>query len=223
MTNSIISIDEETLKTNLQDIIKKTVQEIINGFLDEEAKELVGAEKYERADNRKAYRSGHYKRKLTTTCGDVELEVPKLRNATFHTAIIERYKRRETSIEEALVEMYLAGVSTRRINDISEMLWDSSVSAGTISNLNAKVYENIEKWRNRTLCGKYPYVYVDGIYLKRNWAGNYSNIAILVAIGINEEGKREIIGCSEGFSESKDSWKEFLLWLKGRGLYGVRL
>ena len=163
------------------------------------------------------YRSGHYKRKLGTSSGEVVLEVPKLRGVTFQTAVIERYRRRETSVEEAIIEMYLAGVSTRRIEDVSEILWGAGVSASTVSNLNKKAYKSVEEWRSRPLFGKYPYVFVDGIYLKRSWDSSYENVSIMVAIGVNEEGHREIIGCSEGFTESKESWKEFCYGSKSEG------
>ena len=223
MSNPIVSVDEETLKGDLRELVRKTVQDTINALLEQEAEEMVGAERYERTAGREAYRSGHYKRRLTTTSGQIELDVPKLRGATFQTAVIERYRRRETSVEEAIIEMYLAGVSTRRIEDVSEILWGAGVSAGTVSNLNEKAYKSVEEWRSRPLSGEYPYVFIDGIYLKRSWGGSYENVSILVAIGVNGDGRREIIGCAEGFTESKDSWKEFLLWLKGRGLSGVRM
>ena len=223
MSNPIVSVDEETLKGDLRELVRKTVQDTINALLEQEAEEMVGAERYERTAGREAYRSGHYKRKLTTTSGQIELDVPKLRGATFQTAVIERYRRRETSVEEAIIEMYLAGVSTRRIEDVSEILWGAGVSAGTVSNLNEKAYKSVEEWRSRPLAGEYPYVFIDGIYLKRSWGGSYENVSILVAIGVNGDGRREIIGCAEGFTESKDSWREFLLWLKGRGLSGVRM
>ena len=223
MSNPIVSVDEETLKGDLRELVRKTVQDTINALLEQEAEEMVGAERYERTAGREAYRSGHYKRKLTTTSGQIELDVPKLRGATFQTAVIERYRRRETSVEEAIIEMYLAGVSTRRIEDVSEILWGAGVSAGTVSNLNEKAYKSVEEWRSRPLAGEYPYVFIDGIYLKRSWGGSYENVSILVAIGVNGDGRREIIGCAEGFTESKDSWREFLLWLRERGLRGVRM
>jgi len=115
----------------------------------------------------------------------VNLHVPKLRRQTFETAIIERYRRREASVEEALIEMYLAGVSVRRVEDITEALWGTRVSPGTISNLNKKVYRKIEAWRNCPLEEEYPYVYLDGIVLKRSWAGEVSNVTVLVAIGVS--------------------------------------
>lgn len=99
------------------------MRDVINRLLEEEADGLVNAERYERTADREAYRSGHYKRKLVTSAGEVVLEVPKLRGATFQTAVIERYRRRETGVEEAIIEMHPAGVSTRRIEDVSQILW----------------------------------------------------------------------------------------------------
>ena len=176
-----------------------------------------------RTDDRVDTRAGHYHRKLVTKAGTVDIKVPKLRKLPFETGIIERYKRREESVEEALIEMYPAGVSVRRVEDISEALWGARVSPGTISNLNQKVYSQIEQWRNRELVTEYPYVYVDGIYLKKNWGGVIDGIAILIAIGVNSDGNREVIGAMEGGKEDKDSWLRFLRHLKERGLRGVRL
>ena len=221
MSANIVSVDEESLRNDIKNLVRKTVEETLNALLDEEASELVGAERYERTAGREAYRSGHYTRRLVTGAGEVELSVPKLRGATFQTAVIERYRRRETSVEEAIVEMYLAGVSTRRIEDVSELLWGAPVSSGTVSNLNERAFASIETWRQRPLEGGYPYVFVDGIYLKRSWGGSYENVAVLVAIGVNSAGDREVIGCSEGYTESAESWREFFSWLKGRGLSGV--
>ena len=119
MSANIVSVAEESLRSDLRELVRKTVQETPNALLDEEADEMVGAERYERTAAREAYRSGHYKRKLVTTSGKVVLDVPKLRGATFQTAVIERYRRREASVEEAIIEMCLAGVPTRRIEDVS--------------------------------------------------------------------------------------------------------
>lgn len=120
--------------------------------------------------------------------------MPKLRRLTFETAIIERYRRREISIEEAIVQMYLAGVSVRRVEDITEALWGTRVSSGTVSKLNQKVYKHIEAWRSRPIEGTYPYVYLDGIVLKRSWAGEIKNVSILAAIGVDSDSYRRILG-----------------------------
>ena len=120
--------------------------------------------------------------------------------------------------------MYLAGVSVRRVEDITEALWGSKVSSFTISELNKKAYVHIEDWRNRPMQGgRYPYVYVDGIYLRCNWGGEFENVAILVAIAVNEDGYREVLGGAEGMKEDKASWVNFFQWLRGRGLDGVKL
>lgn len=223
MSDNILQLNEAAIKGELKDLVKNSVEETLNALLDHEADELVNAERYERSGDRKGYRSGHYDRNFTTTSGDVTLHVPKLKCIPFETAIIERYRRRETSIEEALIEMYLAGVSVRRVEDITEALWGTRVSSGTVSNLNQKAYEHIEKWRCRPLTGNYAYVYVDGVYLKRSWGGEIQNVSVLVAIGVNQDGYREILGAAEGMKEDHESWKNFFLWLKERGLNGVRL
>ena len=138
-----------------------------------EADRLCNAQRYERSEARQDTRAGHYERKLQTKAGEVRLKVPKLRAQTFETAIIERYRRRESSVEEALIEMYLAGVSVRRVEDITEALWGTRVSPSTVSGLNKKIYATIEAWRNRPIEGEHPYVYLDGIVLKRSlgWRG----------------------------------------------------
>lgn len=223
MSDNIIQLNEDLIKNDLKELVRNSVEETLNALLDNEADALINAQKYERSPERVGYRSGHYSRNFQTASGNVSLKVPKLKGIPFETAIIERYRRRESSVEEALIEMYLAGVSVRRIEDITEALWGAKVSPGTISNLNKKAYENIEEWRSRKLSSEYPYVYVDGVYLKRSWGGEIQNVSILVAIGVNSDGYREIIGAAEGMKEDKDSWYNFLAWLKARGLKGVRL
>lgn len=180
MSEPIVTLNEESLRADLRELIRKTVEEMPSGLLEEEAGDLVGAERYERTVDREAYRAGHYERKLATTSGEVTIRMPKLKGMRFTTAIIEHYRRRETSVEEAMIEMYLAGVSTRRIEDVSEILWGSSVSAATVSNLNEKAFEAVEEWGSRPLERAYLYVYVDGIYLKRSWGGSYENVAGMV-------------------------------------------
>ena len=223
MSDNIIQLNQEIIHNELKDLVRNSVEETLNALLDNEAEQLVNAGKYERSEERQGYRSGHYKRNFQTTAGEVELKVPKLKGGPFETAIIERYRRRESSVEEALIEMYLAGVSVRRVEDITEALWGTKISPGTISNLNKKAYEHIEEWRTRPLSGNYPYVYVDGVYLKRSWGGEIRNVSVLVAIGVNSEGYREILGAAEGMKEDKESWRSFFVWLKERGLTGVRL
>jgi hypothetical protein len=136
----------------------------------------------------------------------------------FVRKILYVIRRRKSSVEEALIEMYLAGVSVRRVEDITEALWGTRVSSSTVSELNKKIYATIDAWRNRPIEGEHPYVYLDGIVLKRSWAGN---VSLLVAIAVTSEGYREILGICEGAKEDKAGCS-FLKHLKGRGLTGVR-
>ena len=207
MSEKIVQLNEEIIKGQLKELVRGSVEETLNELLEREAESLTQAARYERSEARQGYRSGHYDRNLTTTSGDVTLHMPRLKGVSFETAIIERYRRRESSVE-----------------DITEALWGSKVSPATISELNKKAYVHIEDWRNRPLQGgRYPYVYVDGIYLRRNWGGEYENVAILVAIAVNEDGFREVLGAAEGMKEDKASWVSFFQRLRGRGLDGVKL
>ncbi|HYW76099.1 MAG TPA: IS256 family transposase [Gammaproteobacteria bacterium] len=216
-------IDEAKVQGHVDQVVRESVEQTLNGLLDAEAKALCGAERYERTDARKDTRAGSYTRKLQTKAGEVKLKVPRLRSLPFETQIIERYKRRESSVEEALIEMYLAGVSVRRVEDITQALWGTKVSPSTVSELNQKVYRQIDEWRNRPIEGDHPYVYLDGTFLKRSWGGEVKNVAILVAIGVAEDGYREVLGIAEGGKEDKQSWLTFLRQLKQRGLSGTRL
>jgi transposase-like protein len=219
----VIQIDEGQIKDHLGELVRGTVEETLNNLLDAEADQLCNAARYERTEARKDTRAGYYERGLHTKAGEVKLRVPKLRQQKFETAIIERYKRRESSVEEALIEMYLAGVSVRRVEDITQVLWGTKVSPGTVSNLNKKIYKRIEEWRNRPIKEHFPYVYLDGIVLKRTWAGEVRNVSVLVAIGVSSTGHRKILGVAEGHKEDKAGWSGFLRHLKVRALTGVKL
>ena len=221
--SNVIRIDDERIQEHLGKIVRGSVEDTLNALLDAEADRLCNAGRYERNAERSDTRAGTYSRKLHTRAGEVTLNVPKLRQQTFETAIIERYRRREASVEEALMEMYLAGVSVRRVEDITEALWGTRVSPGTVSNLNKKIYAQISAWRDRPIEGTHPYVYLDGIVLKRTWAGEVRNVSLLVAIAVNEDGYRDILGIQEGAKEDKAGWSNFLKHLKERGLRGVEL
>ena len=159
-------------------MVRSSVEETLNELLEKEAESLTQAAHYERSEAWQGYRSGHYDRNLTTTSGNITLHMSRLKGVSFETAIIEQYRRRESSAEEALIEMHLAGVSVRRVEDVTKALWGSKDSPATISELNKKAYVHIEGRRNRPLQGgRHPYVYVDGIYLRRNWGGEYENVA----------------------------------------------
>jgi len=219
----IIQINEARVRDHLAEMVRGSVEDTLNAMLQKEADELCQARRYERKAERVSTRAGTYERKLETKAGEVTLRMPKLRQVPFETAIVERYRRRESSVEEALIEMYLAGVSVRRVEDITEALWGTRVSPSTVSELNQKIYGTIEAWRARPIDAEYTYVFLDGIYLKRSWGGEVRNVSVLVAIGVGLDGFREILGVAEGAKEDKASWTNFLRSLKERGLTGVKL
>jgi len=221
--SKVIRIDESEIRGHLDKMVRGTVEEALNAMLDAEADAMCNAQRYERSPDRVDTRAGHYTRKLHTKAGEVEVKMPKLRKQTFESAIIERYRRRDISIEEAIVQMYLAGVSVRRVEDITEALWGTRVSSGTVSKLNQKVYQHIERWRTQPIEGEFAYVYLDGLVLKRSWGGEVKNVSVLAAIGVDQDGFRRMLGVAEGHKEDKAGWLGFLKHLKARGLKGVRL
>ena len=224
MSNQILQVDENMLETKLDRLVSRKGEELLNAMLDAEADEITGAARYERASGRRAYRAGHYERNLTVKAGTMTLRVPKLKGAVFESAVIERYRRREQSVEEALIDMYLAGVSTRQVDDISRLLWGERMPSQTLSDKLKRVYEDIDQWRNRPLAAhSYPYLFVDGVWHKRTWGGSVENVSVLVAIGVDDTGHREVIGVAEGMKEDKASWEQFVRSMIERGLRGVRL
>ena len=218
-----IKIDEKEIQDHIDGLVRQSVEDTLNALLNAEADAICHAGRYQRTPDRLDTRAGSYHRKLLTKAGEVDLKVPRLRSLPFETEIIRRYQTKQSSVEEALIEMYLAGVSVRRVEDITEALWGAKVSPSTVSDLNQKIYGKIEEWRMQPITGEHPYVFVDGIYLKRSWGGEVQNVAVLVAVGVNEDGYREILGIAEGSREDKESWRNFLRYLKGRGLKGVKL
>ncbi|KAB7432539.1 IS256 family transposase, partial [Bifidobacterium longum] len=218
-----LQVDQAMLETTLDRMVRKSVEETLNAMLDAEADEITGAARYERSGERKAYRAGHYERDLTVKAGKMSLKVPKLKGAVFESAVIERYRRREESVEEALIDMYLAGVSTRQVDDVSQLLWGDRMPSQTLSDKLKKVYADIDEWRGRPLEQDYPYLFMDGVWHKRCWGGSVENVSILVAVGVGMDGRREVLSVAEGMKEDSESWREFIKGMLARGLKGVRL
>jgi len=222
MPEPIVTLDEDSLGSDLRELVRRTVGDTLNGLLEAEAEDLVGAGRHERAADREAYRAGRCDRGPTTSSGEVTARTPKLEGVRFTTAITERCRRRESSVGEAMTEMRLAGASTRRIEDVSEILWGPSASAATVSNLSERAFASVEEWRNGPLERACPYVCVDGIHLRRSWGGSCESVAAMIAIGVSDDGCREVIGAAEGFTGSSGRWRESLSWLRSGGLRGAR-
>ena len=206
-----------------QDLIRGIVQVAVQEFLEAEMEEALGAAKGERTEGRLGYRSGYYPRKLIARVGTLELRVPQDRQGRFSTEIFSRYQRSEKALVAALIEMYVQGVSTRKIKAVSEELCGHEFSASTISELNATLDDELEKFARQRLDGEYPYLILDARYEKVREDGVIRSRAVLVAIGIDWEGRRRILGVELAGRESATSWREFLLGLKARGLCGVRM
>ena len=226
MTRKSSSKSVEELKVMLsqeEDLLRPIVQIAVQEFLEAEMQEALGVGKGERSAERLGYRSGYYPRKLITRVGTLELRVPQDRQRRFSTEIFSRYQRSEKALVAALVEMYVQGVSTRKVKAISEELCGHEFSASTISELNTKLDGELERFARQTLEAEYPYLIVDARYEKVREDGVIRSRAVLVAIGIDWEGRRRILGVELAHRESATSWREFLLGLKARGLRGVRL
>jgi len=205
------------------DFLRPLVQKVVQEVLESEMEDLLQASKHERSDGRTGYRSGYYPRGLVTRVGKIELQVPQDRQGRFSTQVFERYQRSEKAFVTALSEMYIQGVSTRKVTKITEELCGHEISASTISTLNRKLDAQLQLFAHRPLDQEYPYLILDARYEKVREDGVIRSRAVLVAIGINWDGRREVLGVELANRESRSSWKDFLLGLKKRGLHGVEL
>ncbi|WP_043700522.1 IS256 family transposase [Tepidimonas taiwanensis] len=204
-----------------RDLLKDLMREALQAVLEGEMTEFLGAAPGERTERRQGYRAGYYSRSLVTRIGKLELSVPRDRNGEFSTALFERYQRSEKALVAALAEMYVQGVSTRKVKAITEELCGHGFSASTISQINKGLDESLARFANRPLKEAYPYLILDARYEKVREVGVVQNQAVLVAIGINWEGQRQVLAVELANRESQSSWKDFLLKLKERGLAGV--
>ena len=206
-----------------QDFLRSLIQEVVQQVLEAEMEEALGAGKGERTPNRQGYRSGYYGRTLITRVGKLELRVPQDRQGRFRTEVFERYQRSEKALVAALSEMYVQGVSTRKVKAVTEELCGHEFSASTISRINQNLDEELEKFAQRKLEDAYPYLILDARYEKVREDGVIRSQAVLIAIGVDWEGRRNVLAVELAHRESLSSWKEFCLGLKKRGLKGVDL
>ena len=219
-----VSVEPAQLKSVLmeqKDFLLPVVQEAVQAILEVEMEECLQAGKYERKDERTGYRSGYYRRRLITRVGTMVLRVPQDRAGQFSTQVFEQYQRSEKALVAALAQMYVQGVSTRKVAAITEELCGHEFSATSISTITARLDERLEQFSRRGLEAEFPYVVVDARYERVREGGVIVKRAILVALGIDWEGRRQVLGVEYANRESTTSWREFLLGLKERGLNGV--
>jgi putative transposase len=221
--NSAKKLEWKEVLAGQEDFLRPLIREVVQQVLEAEMDEAVGAEKGERTSNRQGYRSGHYGRTLVTRVGKLELRIPQDRQGRFRTEIFERYQRSEKALVGALTEMYVQGVSTRKVKAVTEELCGHEFSASTISRMNQTLDKELEKFAGRRLEDAYPYLILDARYEKIREHGVIRSQAVLVAIGIDWEGRRCVLAVDLANRESSSSWKEFITALKQRGLNGVEL
>ena len=214
-------IDVQGLLESEDDYLRAMVSAIVEATLEAEMTAALGAEKGERSVRRLGYRSGYYTRSLVTRVGALELRVPQDRDGRFSTRLFERYQRSEKALVAALAEMYVQGVSTRKVKAITEELCGHAFSASSISEINKKLDGELAAFASRRLEEAYPYLIVDARYEKVREAGVIASQAVLIAIGVDLEGRRNVLGVELANRESSSSWKAFLSSLKSRGLQGV--
>jgi transposase-like protein len=203
------------------DFVRSIVTEVLNQVMEAEMTDLLGAAKSERTASRTGYRSGSYTRSLVTRVGAIELAVPQDRQGRFSTEVFERYQRSEKALVSALAEMYVQGVSTRKVKAITEELCGHAFSPSAISSIVKRLDHQLNEFATRRLEEDYPYLILDARYERVREGGHIRSQAVLIAIGINWDGRRCILGVELASRESRTSWREFLLALRARGLSGV--
>jgi putative transposase len=219
-----VMIDEAQMKSVLmeqKDFLVPVVQEAVQTILEVEMEECLQAGKHERSVERLGYRSGYYRRRLITRVGTLVLRVPQDRAGHFSTQVFEQYQRSEKALVGALAQMYVQGVSTRKVAAITEELCGHEFSASSLSAITQKLDEQLEQFSRRRLEAEFPYVIVDARYERVREGGVIVSRAILIALGIDWEGRRQVLAVEYANRESQSSWREFLVGLKERGLQGV--
>ena len=205
------------------DSLRAVVRAVMQEMLEAEMTDALGAEKSERTPARLGYRAGYYTRTLVTRVGKLELRVPQDRDGRFSTELFERYQRSEQALVATLAEMYVQGVSTRKVKAITEELCGHSFSASAISAINKRLDESLAAFAQRPLTEPFPSLILDARYEKVREGGIVPSQAVLIAVGIDWDGRRQILSVEMANRESRSSWKEFLLGLRARGLHGVEL
>jgi len=223
MTKTTITREQLLALLQGDDAMRSLVQTIVQEVLEAEMDEALGATKGERTGERRGYRSGYYGRKLTTRVGTLELRVPQDRGGLFRTEVFARYQRSEKALLLALAEMYVQGVSTRKVRAVTEELCGHGFSASAVSSVTVQLDAELERFMRRPLTEEYAYLILDARYERVREAGVIRSRAVLVAIGIDWEGRRQVLAVELANRESTSAWRDFLIGLKQRGLAGVHL
>lgn len=214
---------QESIRFDLNELFRGAIRMILELLLDEEVKTMVGARRLERIGSRKDHRNGSYLRRLVTSMGLIDVEMPRTRQGGSPVDVIGRYKRRTEELDGMIAQAYVQGVSTRGMGRVAESLLGNSVSRSTVSRVTQTLEQQIEELRSKPLSEPFPYLYLDATFLDARWARSVENVSALVAYGVDFSGHRRLLGVTIGAEESEDSWSDLLSQLCDRGLSGVQL
>ena len=223
MNDELLGAVLELLKKQGFDGMRSSMETLMNAAMFLERQEHLGVGQYERSEQRKGYANGFKAKTIKTRTGEMKLQIPQVRDSTFYPQSLERGMRSETALNNALAEMYVKGVSTRRVAAITETMCGFSVSSTQVSETAKQLDDQLNEWRNRKLDIAIPYLVLDALYEKVRWNGQVVSCAVLIASGVDETGRRTVLGISVNLSEHEVHWREFLKGLVARGLHGLKL
>jgi putative transposase len=225
-TNNRMSLLEQLSKYVLEkdkDFLKEALTLLINALMDAEVTSMIGAEKYERSENRNNHRNGYRQREWDTRLGTLQLSIPKLRHGSYFPSLLEPRKMSEKALLNVVQEAYVHGVSTRKVDELVESLGIKGMDKSEVSRISKQLDGFVTEFKNRILEGEYPYLWLDATFPKVREGGRVCSMALVIAVGVNQSGEREILGFDVGMSEDGAFWEEFLRKLVARGLKGVKL
>ncbi len=222
--SALLDLVEELKTTDASELMRRMLTSMLQELIDAEASAVIGALPHERSAARTTQRNGTREKLLTTGIGDVSVKIPKTRTGSFFPALLAPRRRIDVALHAVIMQAYIEGVSTRRVDDLVIAMGGTGVSKSEVSRICAQLDTEVTAWRTRPLDEKpFPYVFLDATYCKARINGRVVSQAVVIATGVSAEGHREVLGCAVGDSETEEFWTEFLRDLRGRGLAGVQL
>ena len=223
MTETNMPLIELLQKHDEGDFLRAVTEAVLQTLMEHDVEGMIGAGRYERGEGRLTYRNGYRDRELKTRMGALNLRVPKLRQGSYFPGFLEPRRTSEKALVAVIQEAWIGGVSTRKVDDLVQAMGLSGISKSTVSKLCKDIDERVHEFLDRPLAGEWPYLWLDATYLKVRQGGRIISVAAIIAVAVNTDGRREIIGLTVGPSEAETFWTEFLRSLKARGLNGLKL
>ena len=223
MTDTTMPLIELLRQHDEGDFLRAVTEAVLQTLMEHDVEGMIGAGRYERGDGRQTWRNGYRDRELKTRLGALNLRVPKLRQGSYFPGFLEPRRTSEKALVAVIQEAWIGGVSTRKVDDLVQAMGLSGISKSTVSKLCKDIDERVQEFLDRPLIGEWPYLWLDATYLKVRQGGRIISVAAIIAVAVNTDGRREIIGLKIGPSEAETFWTDFLRSLKGRGLDGVKL